>query len=144
MQKATPWIHKVQYYETDQMQVVHHSNFVRWFEEGRIHALEEMGIGYDRLEAMGIGIPVISIDAKLVKSVRFGETVKIQTAIEKFDGIRLTVRYRIVRAEDGEICCTGSTGHCFLGEDGRLISLKRKYPEIYEAIQKLPTDFEPM
>ncbi|MCC8065595.1 MAG: acyl-CoA thioesterase [Clostridiales bacterium] len=142
MQKITPWTHKVQYYETDQMQIVHHSNFIRWFEEGRIHALEEIGIGYDRLEKMGIGSPVISIDAKIAKSVRFGETVRIEVAIEPFDGVRLTVKYRVVRAEDGAVCCTGTTGHCFQGADGRLISIKRKYPEIYEVMQKMPTDFE--
>ncbi|MCD7818148.1 MAG: acyl-CoA thioesterase [Lachnospiraceae bacterium] len=142
MQTITPWLHKVQYYETDQMQVVHHSNFVRWFEEGRIHILEEIGCGYDNLEAMGIGSPVISIDAKIAKSVRFGETVEIRAAIEKFDGIRLTVKYQVKRVEDGAVCCTGMTGHCFLDRDGRLVSLKKSYPDIFTAVQKLPTDFE--
>lgn len=137
----TPWIHKVQYYETDQMQVVHHSNFIRWFEECRVHVLDEIGYGYDRLEAAGIMSPVLSIEAKIKISVRFGETVKIHAAIEKFDGIRLTLRYEVRRAEDDAVCCTGMTGHCFLGKDGRLISLKRKYPKIYETLCKFPTEF---
>ncbi len=138
----TPWIHKVQYYETDQMQVVHHSNFVRWFEEGRIHMLEEAGCGYDQFEAAGIMSPVLTIEAKIMQSVRFGETVKIDTAIEKFDGIRLTVKYRVTRLEDGVICCTGSTGHCFQGRDGRLLSLKKSFPDFYQATLALPTEFE--
>lgn len=137
----TPWIHKVQYYETDQMQVVHHSNFIRWFEECRVHVLDEIGYGYDKLEAAGIMSPVLSIEAKIKISVRFGETVKIRAAIEKFDGIRLTLRYEVRRAEDDAVCCTGTTGHCFLGKDGRLISLKRKYPDIYETLCKFPTEF---
>ncbi|MCC8137583.1 MAG: acyl-CoA thioesterase [Clostridiales bacterium] len=137
----TPWVHKVQYYETDQMQVVHHSNFVRWFEECRVHILDEIGYGYDKLEAAGVISPVLTIEAKIVKSVRFGETVKIRAAIEKFDGIRLTIKYEVLRDGDNALCCTGSTGHCFLGEDGRLISLKRRIPEVYEAFRKLPTEF---
>ncbi len=137
----TPWIHKVQYYETDQMQVVHHSNFVRWFEECRVHTLDEIGYGYDRLEAEGIMSPVLSINAKIVKSVRFGETVKIRAAIEKFDGIRLTLKYEVLRDGDDALCCTGETGHCFLGKDGRLISLKRKCPDVYEALCRFPTEF---
>ncbi|MCD7762952.1 MAG: acyl-CoA thioesterase [Lachnospiraceae bacterium] len=137
----TPWIHKVQYYETDQMQVVHHSNFIRWFEECRVHILDEIGYGYDTLEAEGIASPVLTINAKIVKSVRFGETVKIRAAIEKFDGIRLTIKYEVLRDGDDMLCCTGETGHCFLGKDGQLISLKRKFPKVYEAFLALPTEF---
>jgi len=141
MQTITPWIHKVQYYETDQMQVVHHSNFIRWFEECRVHILDEIGYGYDQLEAAGIASPVLTIEAKIGKSVHFGETVKIRAAIEKFDGIRLTLKYEVLRESDDVVCCTGKTGHCFLGADGRPISLKRKFPEVYEAFLALPTDF---
>ena len=35
--------HKVQYYETDKMQVVHHSNYIRWMEEARVEFLEKIG-----------------------------------------------------------------------------------------------------
>ena len=45
-----PYKHKVQYYETDQMAVVHHSNYIRWFEEARVELLERIGMSYDRLE----------------------------------------------------------------------------------------------
>ena len=45
----TNWLHKVQYYETDQMQIVHHSNYIRWFEEARTYLLEEMAFGYDQM-----------------------------------------------------------------------------------------------
>ncbi len=137
-----PYIHKVQYYETDQMQVVHHSNFIRWFEEARINMLEEYGIGYDKFEAAGILSPVLTIDAKIRQSVRFGESVRIDVAMEKFDGIRLSVKYRVIRLEDNVLCCTGTTGHCFLGKDGKLISLKKSFPEFYEASLKLPKEFE--
>lgn len=41
-----PYQHKVQYYETDQMKVVHHSNYIRWFEEARIDYMEQLGMPY--------------------------------------------------------------------------------------------------
>ena len=44
-----PYKHLVQYYETDQMGIVHHSNYIRWFEEARSYLLEENGFGYDTL-----------------------------------------------------------------------------------------------
>ena len=43
-----PCEHKVQYYETDGMGIVHHSNYIRWFEEARVDLLEQLGFGYDR------------------------------------------------------------------------------------------------
>ena len=42
-----PYDHKVQYYETDGMGIVHHSNYIRWFEEARVDLLEQLGFGYD-------------------------------------------------------------------------------------------------
>ena len=48
--KKCVWKHKVQYYETDQMKVVHHSNYIRWFEEARVAFLEEIGCPYDLME----------------------------------------------------------------------------------------------
>ena len=41
-----PYDHKVQYYETDGMGIVHHSNYIRWFEEARVDLLEQLGFGY--------------------------------------------------------------------------------------------------
>ena len=54
MREIQKYIHKVQYYETDQMRVVHHSNYIRWFEEARVDLMEQMGMGYDRMEELGL------------------------------------------------------------------------------------------
>ena len=48
------YLHKVQYYETDQMKVVHHSNYIRWMEEARIAFLDSIGVCYAQLEERGI------------------------------------------------------------------------------------------
>ena len=42
--------HKTQYYETDQMGIIHHSNYIRWFEEARMDMMEQMGMGYAEME----------------------------------------------------------------------------------------------
>ena len=46
--------HKTQYYETDQMGIIHHSNYIRWFEEARVHMMEQLGMGYDAMEEAGV------------------------------------------------------------------------------------------
>lgn len=53
-----PYLHHVQYYETDRMGITHHSNYIRWMEEARVAFLEELGWGYEKLEDMGIVSPV--------------------------------------------------------------------------------------
>ena len=45
-----PYLHHVQYYETDRMGITHHSNYIRWMEEARVAFLEELGWGYEKLE----------------------------------------------------------------------------------------------
>ena len=54
MMDFVPYRHKVQYYETDGMRVVHHSNYIRFMEEARCDLMEQMGYSYSRLESMGI------------------------------------------------------------------------------------------
>ena len=48
-----PYLHKVQYYETDQMGFVHHANYLRWFEEARLDFLEQIGLPYPMMEEKG-------------------------------------------------------------------------------------------
>ena len=64
MAAITDCEHLVQYYETDQMGVTHHSNYIRWFEEARTKLFEEIGLGYKGMEEMGIISPVVGLTAK--------------------------------------------------------------------------------
>ena len=57
--------HKAQYYETDQMGIIHHANYLHWFEEARIDMMEQMGMGYDIMEKQGIISPVLSVHVRL-------------------------------------------------------------------------------
>ena len=54
----------VQYYETDRMQIVHHSNYIRWMEEARIDFLRQIGWDYAKLESIGIISPVTAVNCK--------------------------------------------------------------------------------
>jgi acyl-CoA thioester hydrolase len=91
----TPYEHTVQYYETDQMSVVHHSNYIRWFEEARIDAFEKIGLGYKHMEEIGIISPVVGVSAKYKTMAKFYDTVKIELRFVKYTGIRLYIEYVI-------------------------------------------------
>ncbi|MDY3919062.1 MAG: acyl-CoA thioesterase [Candidatus Limivivens sp.] len=131
------YLHKVQYYETDQMKIVHHSNYIRWFEEARIDMMERTGFRYEEMEEKGVIIPVVEAHAAYRSMVRFGDTVVIQPKIEKFNGIVLEISYDVKDQETGILRCQGRTKHCFLNTEGKPMSLKNSRPEIYAYFNRI-------
>ena len=123
---------RAQYYATDQMGIIHHSNYIRWFEEARLHFMDEIGLSYAKIEEMGILIPVLSVDCQYKTMVHYNDIVDIYTRIIKFNGVKMTIAYRVVDHVTGEIRCTGETSHAFLNREYRLVRLKREYPDLYE------------
>lgn len=126
--------HKIQYYETDQMGVVHHSNYIRWFEEARVFFMEDMGIPYDKMEKDGIISPVLSIQCEYKSMSRFGETVTLRAKLRTYTGTKMTISYEITDSQTGIRRCSGESSHCFL-KNQRPISLKKHAPELHRIFQ---------
>ena len=128
--------HKVQYYETDQMGIVHHSNYIRWFEEARVDLLSKIGIGYKRMEEIGVVSPVLEVHAVYKAMTYFEDIVQIKVTIQKYNGIVLELLYEVNDKKTGELRCTGNTRHCFLNQKGQPLSLKKDYPKLDEMLKK--------
>jgi acyl-CoA thioester hydrolase len=116
------------------MAVVHHSNYIRWFEEARVDFLEQIGLGYDKIEAAGVYSPVLGVSCKYKSSVRFNETVLITAKLRLFDGIKMKIEYQVMDAETKKVRATGSSDHCFVSTDFRPVSLKKDYREMYDIL----------
>ena len=127
--------HKTQYYETDQMGIIHHSNYIRWFEEARTDFLEKLGMGYDRMEAEGIISPVLSVSCEYRTMTHFGETVAVAVALTKYNGVRLELEYTVTNADTGEVRAVGTSEHCFLDREGNILFLKRSSPEYHKMLE---------
>lgn len=128
--------HKTQYYETDQMGIIHHSNYIRWFEEARLDMMEQMGMGYDVMEKQGIISPVLSIRCEYQSMTRFGETVQILANLKEYNGIKMAIEYTVLDKATGQIRCVGESRHCFLTKEGNPVSLKRHYIEMDKAFRE--------
>ena len=128
--------HTVQYYETDKMGIVHHSNYVRWMEEARMDLLAKLGWDYARLEALGVFSPVTALECRYRRSCTFAETVDIAVTVESFSGVRLRLRYAMTAA-DGALLCEAASEHAFLDAEGKPLRMNRRYPEFYERIIKM-------
>lgn len=128
--------HKVQYYETDQMGIVHHSNYIRWFEEARTDFMEKMGMGYHEMEASGILSPVLTVEASYLRMIYFGDTVTISTSIKEYNGIKLTVGYEVISDKTGMVHCKGTSKHCFINKEGKPLSLKQAHPGFHQMFMQ--------
>jgi acyl-CoA thioester hydrolase len=129
-----PYERQANYYETDQMGVIHHSNYIRWFEEARIDYLEKIGLGYDKMEAMGIISPVLGISCEYKSSVKFYDKVIITPKITYFNGLKMTISYTITDANTNQIRTTGESKHCFVNKDFKPINMKKSYHEVYDLL----------
>ena len=83
--KIKPYEHQAKYYETDQMGIIHHSNYIRWMEEARLDLMEQMGYGYKQLEEAEIVSPVLSVECQYKSMLHFHDTVVIETKISQYD-----------------------------------------------------------
>lgn len=131
-----PYERNVKYYETDQMAIVNHANYIHWFEEARIYYMEQNGIRYKTVEERGIIIPVLGVNIEYKRPTRFGETVLVTQWLTKFSQVKFEMTYEVIEKETGELCAKGKTSHCFLDKDLNPIRLKKDYPDLYEAFQK--------
>lgn len=97
----------VRYYETDQMGIVHHSNYVRYFECGRTALLKEVGLPIEKIEEAGVMLPVVSVEAKYKVPARLGDTLKVVTMVNEVPRAKLVIRNEIYNPA-GELVCLGS------------------------------------
>ena len=130
----TPYKRKVNYYETDQMSIVHHSNYIRYFEEARIDFMNQIGCNVMWMETLGLIIPNIDAYAKYLVSLKFDEEFEVKVKAVDFTGVRMKFEYEIYRTSDNTLCTTGHTSHCFVNTDYKPISIKKSHPDIYTKI----------
>lgn len=134
------YIRQPHYYETDQMGIIHHSNYIRWFEEARVAILEFLHLPYQAIEEAGLIVPVLEVTCQYKEMIHYGETVRIDVFVEKYTGTRLDFRYEI-RNEKEQLVTTGSSRHCFLSkEKQRLVHLKKAVPEFHQIFEDYAND----
>jgi acyl-CoA thioester hydrolase len=126
---------RVRYADTDAMGVVYHANYLVWFEVGRGELMRAWGLPYSDFEKRGIMVPVVEGHVRWVYPARYDDLLQVQTRVAEISPAKITFAYRIVRAEDGKLCCEGTTVHGFLGPNGRPAALPKLAPDLWEAFK---------
>lgn len=133
-----PYLHKVQFYETDGMSIVHHGHHILWMEESRTDFMDQIGYPYSRAVEAGIDFAVYSVSCTYRSMTRFGETVAIEMAVTKLQAARLELSYRMTDAATGALRAEGSSVHFFYDRaKGKPVALKRALPEVYAILEGL-------
>ena len=108
----------VRYYETDQMGIVHHSNYIRYFECGRIAMLKELGLPMEKIEEAGIMMPVVGVECRYKVPAKFGDVLKIVTTVDELPRAKMTIRNDIYNPS-GDLCCAGAVTIGFIDAQTR-------------------------
>lgn len=104
---------RVRYGETDQMGFVHHANYARYFEMGRIEWLRSLGTSYAALESSGILLPVLSLSVSFKKALHFDDEVTLETSLVSEPNLYLEFTYNL-HNQDRICCAEGYTKLVFL------------------------------
>lgn len=108
----------VRYYETDQMGIVHHSNYIRYFECGRSDLLDKVGLPLTEIEAAGVMMPIVSVECKYRTPARLGDKLKIVSIIDSVPMAKLPVRSEVYN-QDGVLLCEGKVVLGFIDAKSR-------------------------
>ena len=119
---------RVRYAETDKMGVVYHSNFIIWFEIGRVEMLRQLGFRYRDMEREDdCHIAVADVRVRFKAPARYDDEILIRTRLKNVRDSLLHFGYEIVRAEDGMLLAEGETTHIVVDSKFEKSSMPQKY-----------------
>jgi len=114
---------RVRYAETDQMQVVYHSNYLIWCEIGRTEFIRALGTPYAELERQNVTLAVVEANMRFHSGARYDNLIRVTTTISDVWSLTITFDYVISNAETGERFVTASTKLASLTRDSKLTTL---------------------
>ena len=119
---------RVRYAETDRMGVVYHSNFVIWFEVGRVELMRQLGFRYrDMEEQDNCHIPVADLHVRYKEPAYYDDEIVIRTQLSDVHRSLLRFRYQVFRAGEEMLLAEGETTHLVVDDKLKRRSLPEKY-----------------
>ncbi len=110
---------RVRFCDTDMMGVVHHSNYIKYFELARIEYLRRRGLNYVTWVNMGLHLPVIAVESRYRKPAFLDDLLTIETRLSTLTRVKVGFDYRVLRPEENgeQEIAVGSTLLACVGND---------------------------
>lgn len=114
---------QAQFYDLDPMQVVWHGNYARYLEQARCALLDRIGYNYPEMAESGFMWPIVDMQLKYVRPIRFGQTVQVTASLVEYEN-RLRIDYRIHDAGSGELLTKARTTQLAVAVDGQALAFE--------------------
>lgn len=124
----------VRYAETDQMGIVHHSNYPIWFEAGRTDFIRKLGMPYSNVEKYGFMLPLIELSCKYKGSAKYEDEIVVKTNVKEVERTKLVFYYQVFKNDHKEPITTGETVHVWTDKQMKPVNIKKKSPDIYNLL----------
>lgn len=135
MQTETRFI--ARYAETDQMGIIHHSNYAVWFEAGRTDFLKNAGVSNTNIEAKGILLPLYEMNCKFKSPAKYEDEILVLTSLKQISRVRLSFSYQVINAATLILIATGETMHAWTDKSLKPVNAAKTVPEIYSLLSKV-------
>lgn len=132
MQTETRFI--VRYAETDQMGIVHHSNYTIWFEAGRTDFLKQAGFPNSGIEARGVLLPLYGMNCRYKNPAKYEEEIAVVTSLKQVSRVRLCFSYQVVNTADSRLLAIGETMHAWTDKNLKPVDAGKAVPDVYERL----------
>ena len=109
---------RVRYAETDRMGLLHHANYLVYFEQARTELLRARGVAYKDLEDRGFFLVIAKVEIKYRAPAHYDDVLTVRTTVTRTTPVRLEHRYEVFR--DGALICEGFTTLACVDRDGKL------------------------
>jgi acyl-CoA thioester hydrolase len=125
---------RVRYAETDQAAVVYHSNYLVWFEVGRVELCRDYGFNYRDMEKEADALlPVTEARVKFRVPAKYDDEIIVRTRVAELRSRAIKFAYEVVRASDGTLLAEGETHHIVMNKEGRAKAFPPKYAELMKS-----------
>ena len=108
---------RVRYAETDRMGLLHHANYLVYFEQARTELLRSLGFNYKDFEDQGYLLVLTKVEVRYLRPARYDELLTVRTTVARTTSVRIDHRYEVLR--DGLLLAEGATTLACVDRDGR-------------------------
>ncbi|MGH9768173.1 MAG: acyl-CoA thioesterase [Blastocatellia bacterium] len=128
---------RVRYAETDQAGVVYHSNYLIWFEVGRVELCRDYGFNYRDMETEADAfLPVTEARVKYRNPAKYDDEIIVRTRVVELRSRAIKFAYEVLRASDGMLLAEGETHHIVMNGQGRARAFPPKYAELMKGAER--------
>ena len=132
----------VRYSETDQMGIVHHSNYTVWFEAGRTDFLKNADVSNSSIEAKGVLLPLYEMSCKYKSPAKYENEILIITCMKSISRVRICFSYQVFNAETNQLLAVGETKHAWTDKQLKPVNAERAIPDVYSILSKIYNNFK--